>query len=684
MNSESTPAIFYVATDGNDAWSGQLVSRNATGSDGPFASLERARDAVRGLKQVGPLPASGVSILIREGNYVLDHSFVLDERDAGTEQAPIGYRSYFGEQARLLGGRLITNFTTVTNPAILNRLDEAARLHVREADLPALGIADLGQFRSRGLGRPTVPAHLELFFNGRPMTVARWPNKDAAYNGYTKIAGWPEEGRQDDEHGRDIGGLQTGFFYDGDRPKRWASFDNIWLHGYWAWDWANSYEEIASIDVNRRLIKNKPPYGSWGYRTGNRFYFLNVLEELDTPGEYYVDRTTGKLYFWPPQDIKNSEVIASVLETPLVWMKNVSHVTLQGVILEAGRGMGVQIEGGEGNQVVDCTLRNLGIHAVAIEGGVNHSVAGCHIYHTGDGGIFITGGDRKTLTPCNHVAHNNHIHNLSRWSRCYTPAIHATGVGIQMTHNLIHDLPHSGIIFWGNEMLIEFNEIHHVTLESADAGAIYTGRDFTARGNIIRYNYVHDTGGYDWGTMAVYLDDCVSGETIHSNVFARVQRATFIGGGRDNKVENNIFVDCKPAVWVDARGLEQRVVWHNMIYKTMKERLDAMNHHEPPYSVRYPELQQLDAYYAGNDGVPPEGNVIARNICAGGVWLEVSWHAKAAEYLTLVDNLIDADPQSVFVDPSKDDYRLKADSPAYAIGFQQIPFEQIGLIRESH
>jgi hypothetical protein len=326
----------------------------------------------------------------------------------------------------------------------------------------------------------------------------------------------------------------------------------------------------------------------------------------------------------------------------------------------------------------------MGNHAAVVEGGTDHQVTGCHIYGNGDGGIFITGGDRKTLTPSNHTAHNNHIHHLSRWSRCYTPAISATGVGIRMTHNLIHDLPHSGIIFWGNEMLIEFNEIHHVTLESADAGAIYTGRDFTARGTVIRHNYVHDTGGYDWGTMGVYLDDCVSGEIIYGNVFARVQRATFIGGGRDNKVENNIFVDCKPAVWVDARGLDARAVWHNMIYKTMKNRLEAMRHHQPPYSERYPELQQLDAYYAKDDGVPPEGNVIARNISVGGVWLESSWHMQASQYITVADNLVDLDPAALFMDPAHDDYRLKPDSPAYAIGFEPIPLDQIGLVRETN
>ena len=667
----------YVSPSGNDHWTGRLAEPNAGHTDGPFTTLERARDELR------LHPAPGATIWLR-GDYVLTESFMLDARDSGMPGQPVVYRSMPGEQARLLGGKRVTNFRPVSDASVLSRLDPEARLHVVEADLPELGITDFGQFRSRGLVRSMSPAHLELFFKGRPMTVARWPNEgemaglDSA-PGFTRIAGWPEGAGHDDEHGREIGSLTGGFFYDSDRPGRWATLDNVWLHGYWAWDWANSYEAVESIDVERRLIKTKPPHGSWGFRTGNRFYFLNVLEELDQPGEFYVDRQTGKLYFWPPEPLEGAEALVSILESPVVWMKNASHVALQDVAVEAGRGMGVQIEGGAGNKVERCVLRNVGNHAVQVDGGMGHTVSGCEMYGTGDGGVFVSGGDRKTLQSCDHLIHNNHIHHLSRWSRCYTPAIHASGVGIRMTHNLIHDLPHSGIIFWGNEMRIEYNDIHHVTLESGDAGAVYTGRDFTARGNLIRYNYIHDTGGYDWGTMAVYLDDCVSGETVYGNVFARVQRAAFIGGGRDNVVENNIFVDCKPAVWVDARGLDQKVVWHNMVYKTMKERLDAMNHHQPPYSERYPELQQLDAYYAKDDGVPPEGNVIARNICVGGAWIETSWHKDAASYLTVVDNLVGVDP--CFVDPAHDDYRLRDDSPAFALGFKPIPVEQIGMER---
>jgi parallel beta-helix repeat protein len=118
----------------------------------------------------------------------------------------------------------------------------------------------------------------------------------------------------------------------------------------------------------------------------------------------------------------------------------------------------------------------------------------------------------------------------------------------------IHDAPHAGIILTGNEHLIEFNNIHHLAQETGDVGAIYVGRDYTERGAIIRHNYIHDLGGVGFGSMAVYLDDCSSGITVEGNIFYNLKYGAFVGGGRDNRIHNNVFVSCNPAIRVDARA----------------------------------------------------------------------------------------------------------------------------------
>jgi len=682
----------YVSPDGNDSWSGRFSVPNQDRTDGPFVTLEAARRAVRELKKTGPLPAGGVTVWIQPGQYFLRQGFELTPEDSGTAESPIVYCApapvFRQEDAgvRVSGGQQLREWRKVTNPAILDRLDPVARTEVYQADLKAHNISDFGQMRSRGFARRETPAALELFFQDKPMTIARWPN-----SGFARIVGFPES--TSDDHGGTLGKLTGGFNYEGDRPLRWRDTNDIWVHGYWAYDWANSYEHIESIDAGRRLIKTSPPYGNYGFRTGGnggRFYFLNILEELDQPGEWYLDRKTGVLYFWPPfspatrgQGLPPAQVrgligraVVSMVENPLIHINNASYVTIRGLVLECSRGDGVRISGGSNNLIADCVIRNLGNNGVVINGGNKHGVTDCAICETGDGGISLTGGNRKELTPCGHYARNNHIHNVARWSRCYAPAISMTGVGIRAANNLIHDHPHCAILFWGNEHIIEFNEIHHVCLETGDVGAIYTGRDYTYRGNIIRHNFIHHTGGVGMGSMGIYMDDCVSGTVIYGNVLWKLHRAVFLGGGRDFRVENNIFVDCDPAIELDGRGTSSAPVWHNMVYQTMRQRLEDMNWRHPPYSTRYPALADLEQYYRKDDGVPPGNIIVARNICVGSQFLKTTWGA-TKEAVVVRDNLTDKDP--LFLDPGNGDFRLKANSPAFGIGFEPIPFQQMGL-----
>jgi hypothetical protein len=655
----------FVTPDGNDRWSGLRALADAAGDNGPVASIQRAGEIVRERR-----PAGGAEVLISGGNYYLNRGLTFSSADSGTQNAPIVYRAQDGQQPHLIGGRPIDKFTPVLDRAILDRLRSEARDHVLQADIRAQGVSDFGHYHSRGFGRGGHPAALELFFNDQPMTVARWPN-----DGFAKIAGFPQTEKTPDEHGGTLGNLTGGFYYEGDEPVRWKKDDNIWVHGYWAYDWANSYERVASIDTDAHLIKTAEPHGIYGFRQGQRIYFLNVLEELDSPGEWYLDAGTGILYIWPPATPSRGSVRVSTVEQPLIHLQNASNLTFQGLTIECTRGDGIRIEGGTNDAVDHCTVRNVGNTAIVVNGGTNHRVAGCQISNPGDGGINLRGGDRKTLIRANHQADNNVLHQIARWSKCYQPAIGIDGVGIRAAHNLIYDHPHCGILVSGNEHAIEFNDIHHVCLETGDVGAIYMGRDYTYRGNLIRYNYVHDTGGVGMGSMGVYMDDCVSGTTIYGNLFKNVQRAVFLGGGRDFHVENNVFVDCRPAIQLDARGLDKTPVWHDMVYGYMRQRLAAMEPDQPPYSTRYPELTDLKKYYATDNGVPPGNITIAHNISVGGRWLSLQWRATSAMVL-VEDNLVDVDPH--FADPAAENYQLRNDSPAFALGFRKLPVEQIG------
>ena len=163
------------------------------------------------------------------------------------------WRAASGQTPILCGGRVLPSLDPITDPLVAARLPAVARQHVRQCDLGALGVTNLGSLSSRGFGRPTTPAHLELFFQGRRMELARWPNQ-----GFTTIARPAMLEAAGDGHGGELGQLEEGFVVDHDRPSSWQSLDDVWLHGYWAWDWANSYEQLASWDPPNRRIRTAP------------------------------------------------------------------------------------------------------------------------------------------------------------------------------------------------------------------------------------------------------------------------------------------------------------------------------------------------------------------------------------------------------------------------------------------
>jgi hypothetical protein len=589
--------------------------------------------------------------------YTLPRVFELTVEDSGTAESPIIYRAAPGEEVRVLGGEVVTGFRPVTDPTVLSRLDESARGKVVEADLRALDITDYGSAGGGGL---------ELFFGEKPMPLARWPNE-----GFTRIVDVLGKATVDV---RGTKGCVEGIFsYEGDRPARWVKEPDAWLHGYWFWDWSDQRQKVKAIDLAEHKIELQPPFHGYGYRKGQWFYAYNLLSEIDQPGEWFLDRESGTLYFWPPGPIDSARAIVSVLPN-LVRMENVSHVALRGLTFEAARATALTIAGGTSNRVVGCTLRNMGGSALNISGGIGHVVTGCDVYLCGAGGISMSGGDRKSLTGGGHWADNNHIHDYGRWQPMYSAGVSLSGVGLRATHNLIDNAPHQAISFGGNDHVIEFNEIHSVCFESNDAGAIYAGRDWTMRGTVIRNNYLHDITGFEGrGCVGVYLDDMFCGTDIVGNLFHRVTSAAFIGGGRDCRIENNIFVDCNPAVHVDARALGWAKYHADEWVKEGHEKgtLSGIAYDKPPYSERYPALVNILL----EEPNAPKGNIVARNICVGGRWSDIE--SKAKPFLTERDNLTKDDPR--FVNAAAHDFRLQKNSPALDLRFEPLPFEKMGL-----
>jgi hypothetical protein len=646
-----------VAPEGNDGWSGRLERANAEGTDGPLASLEGARNTIRGLRATGAHERPLV-VEFRPGTYRFTGPVEFGPEDSGTATAPVTYRAAKIGRVHFSGGGEVVDWKPVTDPNVLERLPESARAQVRVADLRARGLTDFGVLQVRGFGEPRRPAEAELFAGDKPMTLARWPN-----SGFRGVVS-----RKDAET------LEV----DTDRLTRWTAEKEPWVFAYWHHDWAELYEPIQGLDPAKRILRRsgeiRPRYGVTAGRA--RWYAFNLLSEIDQPGEYYLDRSDGRLYFWPPDP--EDRVVLSLADG-FIRARDLSHVVFEGFTFEICRGKAITLTGGERCRIVGCTVRNTGCEAVQVTGGRKHQVFGCDVHDTGEGGIFMTGGDRPTLTPAGHNVVNNHVHHYARRARTYRPAISVGGVGNRIAHNLIHDGPHMALSAGGNDHVIEFNEIHNVVEDSGDAGAYYVGRDWTQRGNVLRYNYWHQIlGSTGYGGMTIYLDDQHCGHRIYGNVFERCSQAVFIGGGDDNLVTNNLFLECWRAAHLDNRGMGWQKAATDDPKGTLRTRYAAMPTESELWRTRYPNLRLS---FEDEPNIPKR-NVFARNISVGGVWNHITASIRAHQ--TIENNLVfDDNPgwARLVKDQNGRLVRVEFNDPdaVQAIGFAPLPVESIGV-----
>ncbi|GKX28009.1 hypothetical protein SH1V18_04890 [Vallitalea longa] len=694
--SANTSISFYVSPDGND--------NNSGTQQDPFGTLEGARNAIRALKSTSSLPAGGVTVYLREGTYNRDSSFELTAEDSGTEDSPITYKAYNGEDVKIMGGHDIDTsaFTEVTDQTILDRLPSESRDKVLQVDLSSLGITEYGEITKAGFGWEKLPPAPELFVDNKTMTLARYPNEGYMSTGSISTQGFIPRNHVDDKP-TDPGYVapenyinQQGpiFSYSDTRFSRWSDEDEIWLFGYWKWDWADDNLKVKNLNTSTKRIEAEHP-SFYGIESNKRFYAYNLLSEMDMPGEWYLDRTNGKMYIYPEGNILESKVQLSILDTPLFKLDGASYINIEGFTFELSRSDGVMMLNASDNLVASCTFRRLGQRAVVIgnpgglhhadidpatvpEGGTNNGIVGCEIYETGAGGVFVAGGDRVTLTAGNNYVENNHFNDFARIIRTYTPAITLKGVANRASHNLIHNAPHFAIDFYGNDHVIENNELYNVVYETSDAGAIYTGRDWTYRGNIIRDNYIHNIpsiGGL--GSHGIYLDDAMSSAEITGNVFYDISSKAFlIGGGRDNIVDNNIMIDCGQSVFIDDRLLNWASAAAQAPDGTNYKRLMNMPYQQEPWSSKYPKLVDIWS----DNAAYPKGNVVTDNVIYKSGSMSIV--SKASQYGTINNNItFSSSDNPGFVDENSNNFNLRSDSAIYdqLPDFQPIDFDNMGL-----
>lgn len=730
-----TLSLLFIDIQAKDIYISKTGNDNNDGSkESPVLTLQAARDIIRKYKQTYSYVNESFVVYIDEGVYEQSESFELTSLDSGTSENPVVWRAVPGKEVRISGGRVLpySGFKRVSDMKVLSRLMPEARKNVYQISLRDLGIESYGGETQYGHALPVSESSIELILNDSIMTLSRYPNSGYILLGKIVDAGSvPKYGDYSQRGGT--------FEYTDERHERWVDEKDLWIQGTFNNGYADDNIHVEKIDRRKKTVKLSTPH-LYGLKSGSNYqhYFVkNILEELDMPGEYYIDRDNGMLYFWNPEGWgrKKGYITLSMLEEPIISLRGVSHVYLENLIVESGRGIGIYMEQSDNNRILGCTVRNIGTSGIFMgmgarqtvpyithdhydgvpvsgkvgsvqahiykytswnrQAGSNNLIKSCDVYNTGSGGIYLSGGDKKSLTNGNNVIDNCRIHNFNRRNHFGWAGVNVDGCGNVVRHCEIFDSEFQGIYVRGNEHLFEYNELHHVTTNSDDTSPWYIGRDPSDCGNVIRYNYFHHCGNKSKANMCIYCDDSTADVKVFGNVFYNMNTIygmIFSNSGRNLTFKNNIVINpVSHTVYASAHFY----TWaKNMVVPSfnetgiIRERLTkSIDIYNPPYCERYPFLYDyLDPIIEGKEwsGIRMKDNVASNNLIVGSKVKSCALVGENAQF-EWVNNWETVDDPG-FVDMKNADFSLKEDSKVYKMikGFKPVPFENMGIYKDEY
>ena len=607
---EMTGMIIYVAPNGNDSNDGSEAS--------PLASMKGARDKIRQIKASG-LPENGITVVFRGGYYQWDDTLEFTQEDSGTEKGKIVYRSYPGEKAVMEAGIRIpgSDFVKVTNEDILMKWSNAkAKENIRQIDIKSYmakrGYTNLGDYypqiydiyhlsgdyqrqseeiKAKYGERTKMNRPIYSFDDESALLLARYPNKEGGW--------YPEQNPQTKflktgEVLKNGGTTEPSTFkYSERRISKYAGRDDVYLFGHLGYLF---YHDEIKININaeQQTISTVVPM-SIGVRADMDYIIFNIIEELDAPGEYFVDKNTGMMYVYPKGDIATKTLNVSLLDKK--WMlktNNTSNVTFSGLTFENSKGGAIQVDGGENVRIEYCDFKNLGTDAVEMGvrknmaytnigdpsewkdydketgdnwwqkqtnhwrrddkqvAGKNHGLYGCRISNTGQNGVIVSGGNLHTDELSGYYIENCIFEYIALYKRTYAPAISLNTIhGLLIKDNVFRHIPAAAINGYASVMTVQGNDFYDTMSESNDQGIIYLNYQYPNLDVKFIDNYLHDTPpeheiksstSIMSQRSGVAFDNSYGGGVEYTNnVFANVPKGLFM---RNNIIyNNNVMVD---------------------------------------------------------------------------------------------------------------------------------------------
>ncbi len=674
------PGEFYVSVGGDDA--------NDGSRDHPFATPARAASAIHTLREAGF--AGGVTVNIAPGEYrVGEIAFSAEDGGPSPDEAVV----FRGTGAT--SGDVILNaavsldpalFTSVTDGAIRARFDPAVVDRIAVFDLTDAGLTPeeiAGPFAT-GSGNQ-APAeyrgtNLVVYAGDTQLDLARYPNtvhqfEDAAYlkigegsildPGVKKQT--PGTIRLDDETAA--------------RVSRWATTEGAWVWAAFMHTWATESTPVSSFDpATGGLTFAFPSYD--GYREGASFYFYNVPEELDAPGEYWIDREAMLLYLLPTEtDGLGSVSVAVGNESMFTGVMN--NMTFENMTFTGSRKSLFIPDEANYLTVRNCTLKNTG-QCAFITSGNHNTVADCRIFNVALPWRIEASGDAATLTPGCNVFENNVVHDIEY-------AVGSNGVGDIVRHNEIYNASNAALTCGELNHLIEWNYVHEAVMNCDDGGAFYGGQRLHTEGNVLRYNKFENIGSdrFEGGAVAIYFDDGLSGMTATSNVIINAPCGVLCGGGRDLTVTNNLFIGCSTAVSYDERMVilyeEGREDMADPEKNVRWQLLQLYPYREDPWASAFPNLARIHFDRERADDIDfamnPSYSVIENNIIIGEKTKWLLFFADTVPlYSTVGHNYINPRLESTFVEGT---YELtKVAQRDKELVYEPIPYEGFGPVTD--
>jgi len=546
----STDKNIYVSTTGSDSNAGTFAA--------PFLTLSKAKTYANSIKSSS---TSGVTIWLRGGTYSIPTTFSFTSADAGTAIKPIIYRAYTNENVQITGAKAITPSKWAAYTGSASRLNPTVTANqIQECTLANLAMSVTGAMPNKiddvnnaFYQFTNLPG---IYWNGVRQKLARFPNdypnymevKTVVTGGTSTIAGVFQYKTTAAE------------LYDANmnrvsgREAAWEAAlpHGVFFKGYWRCSWQISTMKATAIDLTAKTITLSPGItlgNKYKLPTGNGhepYYVVNLLEEIDQPGEWCIDILDGKVYYYAPATITTSNLSISDNKNPLFDLNGVSYIQFIGLEVMNNLGNAFKLTNCNNVQISGCMIHDIETDAVVINGGTNCGVLSSNLYDLGATGVLV-GAAGSASASCNHFITNCHIYNFGALNNIYAASINLAYknialFGAKADHNLIHDCPHAGVLHGGSNNLFEYNDVYRTSKCSDDMGAFYCFTDSNANGgNTLRYNLMHNSLQGD----GIYFDHFGINDKAYSNMAYQINRAYLYRVHWNQEINNNIAYKCR-------------------------------------------------------------------------------------------------------------------------------------------